>query len=272
MSKQKCVERLPNDTLSLLVGLAILKSFKILHCTWLRNHEFLVHHLVEVMLHPIQGVKGVSLLALYGRSFTVYTDHKALVYLHTQKELNPLLAGYLEVLLDYQFDIVHCPGIHNVLPDHLSQIFPASLWEGSVVSMDTKNTIMTATKYDFHKKKQIPRAPVVHIQEVELADEDNKIDLDSSVPLIPVAERPMRTITSIDEQKEIIRHWHQWGHYSAKGLAWLFRKRDTLGMGCIKCVRISASNALNVKRTMQVSQSIIQWCSLWLHCQGIMSQ
>jgi transposase InsO family protein len=58
-----------------------------------------------------------------GPKFTLYTDHQALVYLRSKPKMPPFMVTYLETLLDYQFDIVHRPGIANVLPDHLSRLF-----------------------------------------------------------------------------------------------------------------------------------------------------
>jgi hypothetical protein len=127
------------------------------------------------------------------------------VYLHTQKDLNLLLAGYLEVLLDYQFDVVHWPGICNVLPDHLSWLFPASLWEESVVSTDTKNVIQAATKYDFQKKQAKAKAPVVRLKDIESGVDDDTLDLDSTLPFIAISDRTMVTIISPEEQKEIVQ-------------------------------------------------------------------
>jgi len=60
---------------------------------------------------------------LWGRKFTLYTDHAALTYLHTQPNLNPMLIGWHEIIADYRFDIFHRPGIKNILPDHLSRFF-----------------------------------------------------------------------------------------------------------------------------------------------------
>jgi hypothetical protein len=63
---------------------------------------------------------------LYARPFTIFTDHRALTYLHTQKVLSPLLYNWLETLLGYQYDCVHIPGIMNVLPDCLSRLYTPS--------------------------------------------------------------------------------------------------------------------------------------------------
>ena len=61
---------------------------------------------------------------LWGNHFTVYTDHKALTYLHTQKYTNPMMNNWFDTILDYNFDVIHLKGIDNVLPDHLSRLFP----------------------------------------------------------------------------------------------------------------------------------------------------
>jgi len=61
-----------------------------------------------------------------GPKFTLYTDHQALVYIRDKPDPPSMLVNWLDTLLEFQFDIVHRPGIANVLPDHLSRLFPAS--------------------------------------------------------------------------------------------------------------------------------------------------
>jgi hypothetical protein len=64
---------------------------------------------------------------IWGSHFTLYTDHKALTFLFTQRHVNPMLNNWLDQLLDYNFSIVHLPGVMNVLPDQLSRLFDADL-------------------------------------------------------------------------------------------------------------------------------------------------
>jgi transposase InsO family protein len=94
------------------------------------------------------------------------------------------------------------------------------------VSTDTTKAILAATKYDFRKKqKQLTKkeVPVVCMQEVE-PQENTDADIDAALPSMAVSDRSMTTVTCADEQKEIVRRWHQWGHYSAKGLARLIKE------------------------------------------------
>jgi hypothetical protein len=65
---------------------------------------------------------------LWGRHFTLYTDHRALTFMHSQKEMNSMLTAWQETILDYTFKVVYRPGVLNVLPDALSRQFPQELW------------------------------------------------------------------------------------------------------------------------------------------------
>ncbi|KAJ3046917.1 hypothetical protein HK102_013058, partial [Quaeritorhiza haematococci] len=38
------------------------------------------------------------------------------------KQLNVLISGWLDIILDYSFEVRHRPGILNILPDALSRI------------------------------------------------------------------------------------------------------------------------------------------------------
>jgi transposase InsO family protein len=62
---------------------------------------------------------------LFATHFFLYTDHKALTYLHTQKIANAMMINWLDVILQYDFKVVHLPGIDNILPDTLSRLFEA---------------------------------------------------------------------------------------------------------------------------------------------------
>ncbi|SAL96225.1 hypothetical protein, partial, partial [Absidia glauca] len=61
---------------------------------------------------------------LWGNHFTLFTDHRALTYIHTQKIANPMMITWLDTLLQYNFTVAHVPGLSNVLPDALSRLFP----------------------------------------------------------------------------------------------------------------------------------------------------
>jgi hypothetical protein len=58
---------------------------------------------------------------LWGNLFTLLTDSRILTF---KKDLSPLLLEWLEIILDYTFDIKHLAGIKNVLPDSISRLWP----------------------------------------------------------------------------------------------------------------------------------------------------
>ncbi|KAI3629344.1 hypothetical protein MIR68_012621 [Amoeboaphelidium protococcarum] len=60
---------------------------------------------------------------LYGAKFTLFTDHRALTYIHYQKKLKHMLLNWLDILYSFDYDIIHRPGIENVLPDALSRFY-----------------------------------------------------------------------------------------------------------------------------------------------------
>jgi hypothetical protein len=61
---------------------------------------------------------------LWGHSpVVIETDHKPLVCVHTSDSLSPALAQWLDVLLEYNFTVVHKPGRLNIVPDALSRMY-----------------------------------------------------------------------------------------------------------------------------------------------------
>ena len=58
---------------------------------------------------------------LYGVKCRIYTDHKSLKYIFTQKELNMCQRRWLELIKDYDLDIQYHEGKANVVADALSR-------------------------------------------------------------------------------------------------------------------------------------------------------
>ena len=61
---------------------------------------------------------------LLGEQVKIFTDHKSLKYIFTQKELNMRQRRWLELMADYNIDLQYHPGKVNVVPDALSR-YPA---------------------------------------------------------------------------------------------------------------------------------------------------
>ena len=102
---------------------------------------------------------------LWSNPFTLFTDHRALTFLYTQPTLNAMMTTWMDTLLSYTFTPIHSPGILNILPDHLSQIFPSSFQEGIIVG---KATISNKVHID------MDIIPQVNMSSLETPDIDKK--------------------------------------------------------------------------------------------------
>ena len=64
---------------------------------------------------------------LYGVHVDVFTDHKSLQYVFTQKELNLRQQRWLEFFKDYDVSVDYHPGKANVVGNALSRLFMGSV-------------------------------------------------------------------------------------------------------------------------------------------------
>ena len=62
---------------------------------------------------------------LYGESFEVYSDHKSLKYIFSQKDLNARQRRLMEILEDFDFTLQYHSRKANVVVDALSRNFNA---------------------------------------------------------------------------------------------------------------------------------------------------
>jgi hypothetical protein len=69
-----------------------------------------VVHALKIWRHYIMGTKC-----------QIYTDHKSLKYIFTQKDLNLRQCRWLELIKDYDLDIQYHPGKANLVEDALSR-------------------------------------------------------------------------------------------------------------------------------------------------------
>ena len=76
----------------------------------------------QELLAIVESLKRFRPL-LYGTSFRICTDHKALEFLMGQRNLSPRQSRWLDVLNEFKFKIHYIPGSTNVLADALSRIY-----------------------------------------------------------------------------------------------------------------------------------------------------
>jgi hypothetical protein len=121
---------------------------------------------------------------IWGTHFTLYTDHVALTYLHTQKQLNPMLVGWYETIFDYDFAIFHRPGIQNILPDHLSRFF-------SICNLEGEQSLQSSQ-------------PSITLQLTNVESIEDIL--------------PLYTIPDVEQRYEILQNQHLLGHFGANSM------------------------------------------------------
>ena len=86
----------------------------------LKNHEqnYPTH---DMELAAIVFALNISRYYLYGEQFEVFSDHKSLEYIFTQRDLNMRQRIWMDYLEDYDFTLHYHPSKENVVADALSQ-------------------------------------------------------------------------------------------------------------------------------------------------------
>ena len=90
----------------------------------------------QELLAIVESLKRFRNL-LHGARFRVFTDHRALQYIQSQRNLSPRQQRWLEVISEFDFTIEYIPGDTNVLADALSRIY----------SDDSSNTVRAASEF-----------------------------------------------------------------------------------------------------------------------------
>jgi RNase H-like domain found in reverse transcriptase/Integrase core domain/Chromo (CHRromatin Organisation MOdifier) domain/Integrase zinc binding domain/Reverse transcriptase (RNA-dependent DNA polymerase)/Retrotransposon gag protein len=148
---------------------------------------------------------------VWGRNdLVVHTDHKPLIHMFTSAQLSPALQQWLDVILDYHFDIRHRDGILNVIPDALSRMFCTQYASAEAWGVG---------------KAPFPESTPIQINLIDLEVEnehsqggrnesndsiDNKTQVDLQVEL---AKRGKRSPDSEEEKLKLIQETHLFGHF-----------------------------------------------------------
>ena len=165
---------------------------------------------------------------IYGRHFTLYTDHHALVHLRTQPHLNAMMQTWYDELFEYDFTVKHRPGVQNVLPDHLSRLFPPLRLEGEGASAK-------ATVNEPGAEEPAQSRVTVRKTTTTTADSD---------------PHPAYTEPPADQRADIIRRHHLRGHFGIKatvdsiheaGLDWTTLAAEVKEV-CAKCLPCQRHN------------------------------
>ncbi|OJA13244.1 hypothetical protein AZE42_10318 [Rhizopogon vesiculosus] len=101
----------------------------------------------QELLAIVESLKQFRHL-LIGYKFQIYTDHKGLEWLVSQKKLSPCQTRWLELISEFDFDITYVPGVENTLADTLSRLY----------SDEPAGTVWAASEYVSVEEEDAPRA------------------------------------------------------------------------------------------------------------------
>lgn len=178
---------------------------------------------------------------IWGRPVVAYVDHKALVYVHTQKNLNPMLINWIETILDFDLTICHVPGIENKLPDILSRLYPPNdgqkLVEDRAIIRQKNNNLKHKNRV-MMRKKRYSKDRVLNVLTTQLVN--SKDDL-SDYMTPPDSER-----------NGLLHASHAYGHFGShamvnelhsQGLHWsnIYEEAKNIVKSCKECQRHNIS-------------------------------
>ncbi|KAJ9551909.1 hypothetical protein OSB04_015954 [Centaurea solstitialis] len=105
------------DASKLGLGCVLMQDGKVIAYA---SRKLKVHEL-NYPTHDMELAAVIWRHYLYGVKCQIYTDHKSLQYLLNQKELNMRQRRWIELLRDYDCEILYHPGKGNVVADALSR-------------------------------------------------------------------------------------------------------------------------------------------------------
>ena len=113
---------------------------------------------------------------LYGVRCQIFTDHQSLKYFFTQKDLNMRQRRWLELVKDYDCEILYHPGKANRVADALSRKTPATLMSLHQMSKPLQKEI-----HDFGLEILVGKLSAMTLSPTILDDVRSKQDLDPSL-------------------------------------------------------------------------------------------
>jgi hypothetical protein len=174
---------------------------------------------------------------VWGRhDLVVHTDHKPLIHMFSSTQLSPALQQWLDVLLDYYFDIRHRDGILNVVPDQLSRMFGAAYAQspawGVNGSFPSSTSVSCSGNFLMGEREATasissirdnPNSPALTDPAIRSSDDisdndDDDTDSSTSHLIIELEKRGKRSPADPKEKEDLIRKAHSFGHFGREAV------------------------------------------------------
>ena len=92
-----------------------------LGCVLMQSEKVVAYGSQQLKNHEQNYPTKIWCHYLYGEQFEVFSDHKSLKYIFTQRDVNMRQRRWMEFLEDYDFTLHYHPGKANVVADALSR-------------------------------------------------------------------------------------------------------------------------------------------------------
>jgi hypothetical protein len=171
---------------------------------------------------------------IWGRKFTLFTDHRPLTFLKHQKDLPQIIEAWKETLFTYDFDCIYRPGLLNIIPDTLSRAFPDVLWKQNVHDTTATIEINAITRAGFRKLTQFDHM----LKDKEFTESDSR-KMANHLDNFMEKEFPEYMNQDVDTEslqipnnkirQELLRETHAFGPLGANAMVKPFISKDTNG-------------------------------------------
>lgn len=148
---------------------------------------------------------------LWGRHFTLLTDHHALNYFHTQRVANSMMLNWLDILLSYDFEVVRLPGLDNTLPDGLSRLFPANSTLAGDEDNDVADNVLNNNKRRINRRKESNKRRRVESRQINYI-RAKATHLTETPPYADMLTPPP------EERHELLEQAHAFGYFGAEAI------------------------------------------------------
>jgi transposase InsO family protein len=135
--------------------------------------------------------------------FKLYTDHRAHTFLLSKRDNHDMIGRWWLVIMQFDMEIIHCPGIKNTLPDSLSRLYPEYTWERGESDVETTHFVEKKQKSLEDCKEKVNRMKVW---------EKNDMEEEKAVHIFG------KKLVAKDDVKKELERVHIQGHYGAEYL------------------------------------------------------
>lgn len=107
---------------------------------------------------------------IVGRKFTLLTDHQSLITMLKKRTESNIINNWLWLIQQHDFEVVHLPGISNIIPDKLSRI----QWQNTEPKLNLLKGKSINQELDQYKKQIYMKIPVPIESREELIKETHE--------------------------------------------------------------------------------------------------